>query len=139
SPIKPPRPLSTMTISEVLAFQDRAVAMGSESSAAGKYQFIRKTLRSLVKDFGIDPNTPFDARTQNYLARVMLASCGFYGTEKTNNEIGNCLSRVWAALPVMSGPKAGKSYYHGKAGNRALTTIDQVDRMITARSTVPEQ
>lgn len=131
--IKPPKPVSTMTIAEVLHYQDRMVAAGSISSAIGKYQFIRGTLRELVKQNRIDIRAPFNARTQDYLARIMLANCGFYNPEGEMTEIGNCLSQVWAALPVMTGRNVGRSYYHGRAGNRALTTVARVSRTLEAR------
>lgn len=137
SPLAPPRPLTTMTIGEVLEFQDKAVAAGSRSSAAGRYQFIRSTLRELIKTGRISEAALFDRRTQNYLARLMLASCGFYDPSRTEIEIGNCLSQVWAALPVMSGKKAGRSYYHGIAGNRALTTTRKLGSVISSRTIQP--
>lgn len=137
SPMTPPRPITTMTIREVLQFQDRAVAAGSKSSAAGRFQFIRSTLRELVKRGNITEDALFDRRTQNYLARLMLASCGFYDAQRSDVEIGNCLSRVWAALPVMSGSKAGRSYYHGVAGNRALTSTRKLGSVISSRTIQP--
>lgn len=137
SPMKPPRPITTMTIREVLQFQDKAVAAGSRSSAAGRFQFIRSTLRELIKQGNITEEALFDRRTQNYLARLMLASCGFYDAQRGETEIGNCLSRVWAALPVMSGAKAGRSYYHGVAGNRALTSTRKLGSVIASRTIQP--
>lgn len=133
--IRPPRPVSKMTIAEVLAFQDRMVEAGSISSAIGRYQFIRGTLRELVRQNRIDVRATFDARTQDYLARIMLANCGFYNPEGDALEVGNCLAQVWAALPVLSGKNAGRSYYHGRAGNRALTTITRVNKTLEARFT----
>lgn len=138
SPVRPPSPISDMTIGQVLEFQDRAVAAGSRSSAAGRFQFIRGTLRDLVAKGLVTEHARFDARTQNYLARIMLARCGFYDPARGAVEIGNCLSGVWAALPVMSGRNAGRSYYSGVAGNRALTTTAIVARAIESRSRQPQ-
>lgn len=133
SPISPPRPLISMSIRQVLSFQDRAVAAGSRSSAAGRYQFLRTTLRDLAAKGRISLDAPFDRRTQNYLARMMLASCGYYDPNGDHRAIGNCLSRIWAALPVVSGRNAGRSHYHGIAGNKALTTPSRVVQVIRAR------
>lgn len=49
----PPRPLTTMTVREVLAWQDR-IDRYSKSEAAGRFQIIEDTLRGLVRKHGID-------------------------------------------------------------------------------------
>ena len=64
----PAKPITTMTVSEVLNWQQEAVAKtkqvyGSGYSAAGRYQVIRKTLQSL----GVNGNTLFDKETQDVL------------------------------------------------------------------------
>lgn len=135
--LPPPKPISKMTIAEVIAYQHRVVDDGAASSAMGKYQFIRKTLEELVRRHRVDPQQPFDARTQDYLARMLLNDCNYYDPKADTVAIGNCLSRVWAALPVITGKRAGQSYYHGKAGNRALTTIPVVTAIINQRFTRP--
>lgn len=131
--LKPVRPITQMTIAEVLEFQDLVVANGAQSSAMGRYQFIRKTLAYLVSRHNIDTNQLFNARTQDYLARVLLADCSYYDADATNTEIGNCLAKQWAALPVVEGANSGRSYYHGKAGNRALASTAEVIHVISRR------
>lgn len=131
--LDPPRPITQMTIAEVLNYQRALRHAGSSSSAVGRYQFIYKTLRQVVMDFNIDTGQRFNKRTQDFLARRMLEGCDFYDPEASHAAIGNCMARIWAALPVISGSKAGRSYYHGLAGNRALTTPKEVVSLISLR------
>ena len=131
--MRPSVPLTSMTIREVLDFQDRVVANGATSSAMGMYQFIRKTLRSTAIKSGIGLDARFDRYTQDRLARFALADCGYYRHDVPDTEIGNCLAAVWASLPVVSGPARGLSRYHNKNGNRALTSVDSVMATVRGR------
>ena len=136
--IRPSEPVDEMTIGEVVAFQRAAVRNGSRSSAVGRFQFIDDTLLKIVRQRRIHPDSIFDRNTQNYLARMELRDCGFYSDEKSDVEVGNCLARVWAALPVLTGPRAGRSYYHGIAGNRSLVSIRDVMDAVSRRFEAPE-
>lgn len=129
--LAPPRPLTQMSISEVLAFQRKIRASGASSSALGRYQFVYKTLSYVVKNKEIDPDLPFDRITQDALARLEMRRCGFYNPIVSDIAVANCLAAVWAALPLVSGPQSGQSRYQGLAGNRAL--IDKEEFMATMR------
>lgn len=131
--LDPPKPITRMTIAEVLDYQRDLRRAGSRSSAIGRYQFIYKTLQQIVDDFNVDTGQKFNRRTQDFLARRMLERCHFYDPDASHAKIGNCMARTWAALPVISGPKRGRSYYHGVAGNRALTTPQKVVSLINIR------
>ncbi|WP_299749836.1 hypothetical protein [uncultured Tateyamaria sp.] len=114
----PPRPLTQMTVGEVMAWQK---SQGDViSTASGAYQIIQRTLRGLVNKHGIDRNALFDRQMQDHLADLLLLEC----KARRNNVVryGNCIAYIWAALPLLSGPNTGKSAYDGIAGNRALTT-----------------
>lgn len=131
--LAPPRPLTQMTIRDVLAFQDKVVANGSNSSAMGMYQFIRGTLRSTAMDSGLGLDSVFDRFNQDRLARHALSRCGFYRHDVADTDIGNCLARVWASLPVVAGPGKGRSYYAGYNGNAHLTSVESVMATIRGR------
>ena len=118
-PESPPRPLTAMTIREVLAWQKR-IRPRAVSTAAGRYQVIHGTLARLVERYGIDPEQRFDQAMQDRLGQLLLDECG-YGTRR-KHAFANCLARTWAALPLVSGPSAGRSAWHGTAGNRALVS-----------------
>jgi len=133
APVPPPVPLTTMTLDEVLRYQERIRAMGTVSSAVGRYQFIYPTLRWLVEDLGIAGNLRFDAEVQTYLARFLMHGCGFYEHETRLAELGNCLAGVWAALPVVSGPGRGRSVYADDGINRALVAPEVLLDVLTRR------
>ena len=118
-PETPPQPLTAMTIREVMAWQKR-IRSRAVSTAAGRYQVIHGTLARLVERYGIDPDQRFDPPMQDRLGQLLLDECG-YGT-RPKHAFANCLARTWAALPLVSGPTAGRSAWHGTADNRALVS-----------------
>lgn len=133
APAPPERPLTEMTLSEVIAYQERLRALGTVSSAVGRYQFIYLTLRDLVERHGISGDLVFDSEVQTYLARFLMHDCGFYDPDTALVRLANCLATVWAALPVVSGPGAGRSHYADDGINRALTEPGLVLRVLAER------
>ena len=119
-PLPPPRPLTSMTVGEVLAWQDAVRRAGAPSTAAGGYQIIRATLKRLADAGKVSPGERFDAAVQDRLARLLIAECGTPGPPERHPAYGNCLAGIWASLPLTDGPDRGRSAYHGLAGNRAL-------------------
>jgi hypothetical protein len=133
APVPPPQPLTEMTLDEVLLYQQRIRAMGTVSSAVGRYQFIYPTLRGLVIDQGISGDLRFDAEVQTYLARFLMHGCGFFDPGTPVPQLGNCLAGVWAALPVVSGPRRGLSVYADDGVNRAQVTPEALIEVLTRR------
>ena len=119
----PPRALSTMSIREVLAWQD-SIDAASRSEAAGRYQIMEDTLRGLVRSEGIDQDRLFDGQTQDELATILLKRRGWDPTRTDYGNLGDAIAYEWAALPICSGFKAGKSAYDGLAGNHSLTSCE---------------
>jgi len=119
-PTLPQRPITEMTLAEVLEYQRGIRSLGTVSSAAGRYQFIYPTLSELLERHDITHTLIFDGEVQTYLARVLMHRCGFYERDTHLLVLGNCLAGVWAALPLVSGPLAGESAYAGDGINRAL-------------------
>lgn len=66
------KPLTKMTVREVQKLQQKMVDEGRESSAVGRYQFLRGTLKETVAKLGIDKNTVFDEKLQDHLARSRM-------------------------------------------------------------------
>lgn len=125
SPIEPPRPVTQMTIDDVLAFQDQMVAAGSESSAVGGPQFIRGTLRGLVEKMGLSGRERFDASMQDRLAIELMREKGlddFLAGDLDVGSFGDGLSDVWAALPRLTGAGRGEGTYDAVGSNN--NTID---------------
>jgi hypothetical protein len=119
----PPRPLTTMTIREVLAWQDRIDAR-SKSEAAGRFQIMEDTLRRLVTSKGINQNLLFNEATQNRLGVILLKEAGWNPLGTNYVTMANNIAKVWAGLPLVSGPRRGESVYRNLKGpkNRAQST-----------------
>lgn len=131
--LRPARPITRMSIAEVLEFQRRIRASGARSSALGRYQFIYTTLSYVVERNNIDTSLPFDRFTQDALARMEMERSGFYDRTAAEHDVANCLSAVWAALPLVSGPRRGQSRFAGVAGNRALISVEDFLATLSAR------
>ena len=117
----PPKQLTTMTIDEVLAWQDEIDAR-SISEAAGRYQIMEDTLRLLKRRMALKGDELFDIPMQDRLAIELMTMAGWHPDRDDHEEVANSLAKVWAALPLVSGESEGRSAYHGLAGNKALTT-----------------
>jgi len=116
--IRPTKPPTSMTIAEIYDWID---ATPGQPHAIGRYQFIPKTLRALVKRLEVDPKTQFTPAVQDLLADSLLADAGLHRLHE--GEIGRHkfmknLAKIWAGLPTST----GLSYYHGHAGNKATMT-----------------
>ena len=137
NPVPPPRPLTRMTLGEVLSWQSRARRAGAPSTAAGAYQIIHATLERLVAGHGLDRGALFGPATQDRLARLLVAECGDPGPPARHPRFADCLAGIWAALPLATGPGRGRSAYHGVAGNRALVRPETVLAVLAGRPADP--
>lgn len=133
APFAPPQPIGTMTIGAILDYQEAIREAGTASSAVARYQIVYDTMQGAVKDLNLHPDLVFDGEMQTYVARHLMDRCGFYDTNTPIPQLGDCLARVWAALPLFTGPYAGRSAYEGIAGNKALTDIGSVQAVLEDR------
>ena len=115
----PSKAITSMTINEVLEYQRLLRRVGSRSSAMGRYQFVYKTLRYLTRIHDIDRTLLFDRQMQDRLTRLEMIRCGFYEMDTDIGSLGNCLARVWAGLPLLTGKNRGRSRYWATGINRA--------------------
>jgi muramidase (phage lysozyme) len=69
-------PLTDMPIRDVLAYQSHMIANGHASTAAGKYQILKKTLRSLVNEGVVSLDDKFSPDTQEKLADALMERRG---------------------------------------------------------------
>ena len=135
SAIAPPQPVTSMTLSEVLAWQDRSVAAGAASSAAGRYQIVRDTLRGLIRNEGLSGGELFDAAMQDRLAIALMRQKGldeFLAGQMNAATFGNGLAQVWAGLPRVAGRGAGDGVFDGFAGNNNTVSADAFIEILTA-------
>lgn len=133
---------TNMTVDEVLQWQDDYVDSGSSSSAVGKYQIIRKTLRDLKKKMKLKGDEVFSPEMQDAMFVQLLKKRGYdkWVDGKIDDvEFGNKLAKEFASFPVLNDMevknkegkvlrklKRGESYYNKIAGNKSLITPEQV-------------
>lgn len=114
-----------MTLSQVDALQTKMLKHPGNklnSSAAGRYQIVRTTLRAIRKTLGLGGNLLFDRLMQDRMACYLLGVRGIdkwlAGRLSTNTMLNN-LASEWASLPMPN----GKGKY---GGQHAAVTVDQV-------------
>lgn len=116
--------LTSMTVGEVLDMQKDMISRGHESTAVGRYQYIRKTLAGTAAQLGMDVDkTKFNEKTQDALAIQTLRTIGleeWLGGKLDDGAFLNKVARVWASVPTTS----GGSYYQGVGSNKAGVKTD---------------
>lgn len=131
--------LVNMTLAEVLAINWRSI--GAASSAAGRYQIIKKTLEGLIDELGLSLSTKFSADLQDRLGYHLLRRRGYDAWTMgriTTVEFGKRLAQEWASLPVLAGTKnyrginikRGSSYYAGDGLNSHGTSADKFEELL---------
>ena len=149
---RPKKPITTMTVAEVLAWQD-SIDPKYQSEAAGAYQVMEDTLRQLVRSGAVDIAAKFDEQTQDEIAKILLDRRGLsdYVTGRISTEkFANQIAMEWASMPVVTpvvrkiGKKTvtiqpGASYYDGDGLNRSLVStrpfIDAIEAIINSHQT----
>jgi muramidase (phage lysozyme) len=145
-----PVPLTQMTYGEIVDAQGNwgnktwvRANWGHKtaSSAAGRYQFMRKTLQDIAKAVGsIDGRTIFSPSLQDRLGYFLLLRRGyadFIAGRISLVQFGLNLAREWASFPVLSATKGehrdvarGQSYYAGDGLNKSLVKPEQVEQRL---------
>jgi len=117
--------LVSMTLAEIDALQTRMLrhpANKWNSSALGRYQIVRTTLRSIVAQLGIPSPSRFDKEMQDRMACYLL---GVRGIDKwlsgrlSDETMLLNLAKEWASLPTPQ----GRGYY---GGQNSSVTVSQV-------------
>ena len=136
---RPKRPLVSMTIAEVLAWQE-SIDARYQSEAAGRYQIMEDTLRPLPAAADLKMYDLFNEANQDALATVLLRRRGldkFLAGQISAEEFANNLAREWASLPVVTGPKAGRSFYAGDGLNKSHVSVDEFLAAVRAVKDIP--
>jgi len=116
--------LTNMTVAEVLEYQRGMRQRGHESTAVGKYQIIKGTLESLIKEGYASPSDKFNASIQDRLATGLLKRRGlekYQSGKLSKDQFADNLSKEWASLPY----NTGQSYYAGVGSNKSSGSRDQ--------------
>jgi muramidase (phage lysozyme) len=135
SKISTPKPLIQMTVAEVQQWQDDSVAAGSASSAVGRYQFIRKTLKSLI-GVAISEDELFNQDAQDRAAKELLSRRkinDFIKGTKSEAAMAKSIAQEWASMPVINKTQGsqrivnpGESYYSGDGLNKSLISTEEL-------------
>lgn len=136
---KPGRPITQMTVREVLAWQD-SIDRLYQSEACGAYQFLEDTLRDIVKASDVRLDDTFGQLAQDKLALVLLKRRGlddFLSDRLHAIEFAQHLSQEWASLPCSihdaKGRKSrGQSYYDGDGLNTARVKLEEISAALEA-------
>lgn len=139
---RPKKPLTKMTIKEVLDWQE-SIDKLYNSEAAGRYQIMEDTLRPLPPAAGLLTSSLFNEDNQDALATVLLKRRGldrYLAGGMSAEEFANNLAKEWASLPVVTGPKKGKSFYSGDGLNKSHVSVEaflEAVRKVKATPLVP--
>lgn len=120
---------TSKTVDEVIAWQRDHIAQGNASSAVGRYQIILDTMRTLKKQMGLTGQERFTPELQDKMALALLERRGYseYRAGKiSKEEFVDRLAHEWAAIPMATGSKAGKSAYDGDGLNKAGARVEDV-------------
>lgn len=137
---KPQKPISQMTLSEVLAYQKdlinqqkaAGVPAKRRSSAVGRYQFVHSTLAPLLAKLKIPHSSKFDAAMQDKLALALMDESGkgwsaFQAGKIDASTLANTVAAKWASFKNTD----GQGVYNAAGFNHASIGADQVIAAVT--------
>lgn len=99
------------------------------SSAIGRYQIIRTTLRGLKEEMGLTDDMKFDAKLQDQMAMHLLERRGlskWQAGQMTDDQFINGLSAEWASLPKADGKGTYKGQRVGTSTGGVRGVLDQI-------------
>jgi hypothetical protein len=138
---KSDKKITEMTLDELDKFQTKMLQHPKnkkQSSASGKFQMTRSTIRDLRREFNLKGNLKFTPELQDKLAMVLLKRRGFdkFRSGKiTADQFQQNLSKEWASVAS----KSGKSYYGqpiGTSKEELITALNDVTPTKTALNDV---
>jgi muramidase (phage lysozyme)/peptidoglycan hydrolase-like protein with peptidoglycan-binding domain len=141
-----PKPLTTMTVDEVIA-QGKWRADTFGSSAAGRYQFMKATLASLKQTERLTGREVMTPALQDRLGYALLLRRGyakFMAGQLSVAGFGLALAQEWASFPVLAATKGahrqvqrGQTYYLGDGLNKVLATAGEVEAVLNQIRAMP--
>lgn len=136
-----PYNFATYTFDRIYAFQAQMLKNDPRSTAIGRYQFLRRTLKVLQAKAGLRGQDLFTPEVQDNFGWRLLVGRGYQAWWRgalPDHEFAHNLSLEWASLPDPQ--NGGRSAYDGDvAGNHASTTLESVYRMLRkARAAQPK-
>lgn len=102
---------------------------GWNSSAVGRYQIVRKTLRVIKKQMGLTDDMKFTPELQDRMALHLLKGRGldqWLAGKKSDAAFMNQLSKEWASLPNAKGSGSYKGQGIGTTSSGLLAALQQL-------------
>ena len=131
--------LTKMTLNQIFDYQRQMVQGGSESSAVGRYQYIRKTLVNTAAQMGLNPaTTVFNQQTQDAIATYTLRSIGldkWLNGQMTDEDFLNRVAKIWAGIPTTAGVSAYQGVGSNKAGTSSQNALTALQNIKTGTAT----
>lgn len=127
--------VSKMTLDGVLNFQTTMLDKGSASTACGGYQFLRKTLKATIAEMGLKGSEVWTPELQDRMAVYLMQKRGlgeYLDGTLSAEGFANNLAKEWASLPVVSGPKKGRSFYAGDGLNKSFHEPSAIMALVSA-------
>jgi len=124
--------LVNMTLGEIDALQTEMLRHPNNkwnSSAIGRYQVIRTTLRDIKKELGLTDDMKFAPELQDQIAMRLLERRGlsrWLAGEISDEEFMTGLSAEWASLPKASGKGTYKGQRVGTSSSGVRTALSKV-------------
>lgn len=119
--IPPSKPLTQMTVNEVLRWQEANRSAGADSTAAGGFQIIYKTLSSLKGKMQLSGAELFDKTMQERMAIQLMKGRGlddFKAGKISADDFADNLASEWAVLQKRN----GKGAHDGDGLNKSLVS-----------------
>jgi len=131
--IKSERPLTELTVSEIMAIQDKN--KDNDGGAAGAGQIKKSTMQLLLNNKILSRDDKFTPEVQDRAHLFLLQNRGlndFLSGQIDLNEYGHRLSKEYASLPSMKGKTPDMSYYEGEAKNSARVKPAEINAQLYA-------
>lgn len=134
------KPLTSMTLDEIVTAQ-KTWSKNHGSSAAGGYQFMRKTLLGLMEELKLIGTQKLTPDLQDRLGYHLLKRRGyeqFISGKISTAEFAKRLAQEWASFPVLEPTQGahrkverGQSYYAGDGLNKALVKPEAIEQLLS--------
>lgn len=131
--IRSERPLTELTVSEIMAIQDKN--KDNDGGAAGAGQIKKSTMQLLLNNKILSRDDKFTPEVQDRAHLFLLQNRGlndFLSGQIDLNEYGHRLSKEYASLPSMKGKTPDMSYYEGEAKNSARVKPAEINAQLSA-------
>ena len=121
--------LTNMTLADVINFQNDLIkTKKTPSSAVGRYQYIRDSLKMVADQMSLDYNTTkFNPETQDAIATYDLRRRAqldrWLDDQLSDEEFLNNVAKIWAGIPTTGGLSAYHNVGNNKAGTSAQNAL----------------